>query len=407
MRGERANVVVARPPCTTRETGGMFETFDHAAGTVAVSWNVARNAGSSQHGNMRRASVASNCVESIVPVPPPGSRYALREQALRGRLDLSVVRERQRVHPRRDGTRERDRGELRGVVAAHAGDRRAVEPHVVQPLVERVEHDRRHGRAHAQRDRLGARQRALRGVRYDRDAIVDRHDGFGQPPGSLVEIERGRSARAGGNHHEKRGRQRGPHEPIEHDGRHFRPRAPSPIGACGRPSSRGRSHARSLSAISALRHVRRDVRPELVRFVEQLVLGLALDVDASVRASARVRAVTLRARIGRAALALGLPVVAHFLERVLHRRPRGAMSALFVAVVRPLRALERLLVGVLRFLRRPFERRRQRRELALFSFRRHDRIVPAVDESHERRPCRRHAIRTNRRGRTSTRTTTP
>src|SRR5450755_363088 len=53
----------------------MFETVDHAAGSVSVSAYVARNAGSSQHGNIRRASVASSWVERSTPSPPPGFVY--------------------------------------------------------------------------------------------------------------------------------------------------------------------------------------------------------------------------------------------------------------------------------------------------------------------------------------------
>ena len=64
MAGVRLNVVVARSPCTARRSTGMLEMAAHLAGTVAVSWKRARNAGSSQHGNMRRASVASNCVKA-------------------------------------------------------------------------------------------------------------------------------------------------------------------------------------------------------------------------------------------------------------------------------------------------------------------------------------------------------
>ena len=67
-----ANVVVANVPCTTRFATGMFATEAQAAGTVAVSLNVARNAGSSQHGNMRRASTASIWVVSNKPGLPSG-----------------------------------------------------------------------------------------------------------------------------------------------------------------------------------------------------------------------------------------------------------------------------------------------------------------------------------------------
>ncbi len=75
MRGVRANVVVASAPCATRAATGVFEIAVQAAGRVTLSWKVARNAGSSQAGNIRRASVDSNWVESISPLRPPGAAY--------------------------------------------------------------------------------------------------------------------------------------------------------------------------------------------------------------------------------------------------------------------------------------------------------------------------------------------
>ncbi len=72
--GVRWKAVVAVAPCTVRVCTGMFDTAVHAAGSVTVSWYVARNAGSSQPGNMRRASVDSNCVASMRPVRPSGVR---------------------------------------------------------------------------------------------------------------------------------------------------------------------------------------------------------------------------------------------------------------------------------------------------------------------------------------------
>ena len=72
--GVRSNAVVAVAPFTVRVRTGMFDTAVHVAGSVTVSWYVARNAGSSHPGNMRRASVDSNCVDSMRPERPSGVR---------------------------------------------------------------------------------------------------------------------------------------------------------------------------------------------------------------------------------------------------------------------------------------------------------------------------------------------
>ena len=51
---------------------GIFETAVKFSGTTAVNWKRARKLGSSQQGKIRRASVASNCVPSMIffaPVP--------------------------------------------------------------------------------------------------------------------------------------------------------------------------------------------------------------------------------------------------------------------------------------------------------------------------------------------------
>ena len=69
--GDAPKLTVASLPFTTRVATGMFDTVAQPAGTVAVSAKVARKAGSSQHGNMRLASVASICVDSKSPDTPP------------------------------------------------------------------------------------------------------------------------------------------------------------------------------------------------------------------------------------------------------------------------------------------------------------------------------------------------
>lgn len=67
--------MVASFPCTVRLVAGIFPIVAHSVGTVAVNSNVARNAGSSQHGNTRRASVDSIWVDSIKLSLPSGFVY--------------------------------------------------------------------------------------------------------------------------------------------------------------------------------------------------------------------------------------------------------------------------------------------------------------------------------------------
>src|SRR5205085_2777614 len=84
----------------------------------------------------------------------------------------------------------------------------------------------------------------------------------------------------------------------------------------------------------------------------ELLLRVALDVHAAERLAAP-RGV----RIGRARVVLGLPVVAHLLERVLERGEGGPVGALTLAV-RLHRAVVRLGPGPLGLGRRAPDRRR-------------------------------------------------
>ena len=56
----------------------VFDTAVSAGSMTSVVAKTALKSGSSQQGNARRASVASNCVAAIVCVAPPGSLYVLR-----------------------------------------------------------------------------------------------------------------------------------------------------------------------------------------------------------------------------------------------------------------------------------------------------------------------------------------
>ena len=66
MRGVGANCTRVSPaPAGVREAIGMFETAAKCSGSTAESVKRALKAGSSQPGNMRRASATSNCVTSM------------------------------------------------------------------------------------------------------------------------------------------------------------------------------------------------------------------------------------------------------------------------------------------------------------------------------------------------------
>ena len=56
----------------------VLETAVSAGSIASVTLKTDLKAGSSQHGNARRASVASNCVAAIVCETPLGSLYTER-----------------------------------------------------------------------------------------------------------------------------------------------------------------------------------------------------------------------------------------------------------------------------------------------------------------------------------------
>src|SRR3954447_15119145 len=108
-------------------------------------------------------------------------------------------------------------------------------------------------------------------------------------------------------------------------------------------------------------HVRAALDAELLGAVVELLLGVALGVDAAarpLRPVARGLAALGGLRVRRALLVLELPVVALLLGDVLDRRERGAVRAL-LGVVLLVRAVERLLVGALDLAGRALQRARQ------------------------------------------------
>ena len=62
-----------RPFSSVSDTIAVFDTTVSAGSMASVTAKIALNEGSSQHGNARRASVASNCVAAMVRDTPLGS----------------------------------------------------------------------------------------------------------------------------------------------------------------------------------------------------------------------------------------------------------------------------------------------------------------------------------------------
>ena len=79
MRIVSANVTARRPgPAGSSRTGAVFEIAVYPSGTTRVMPKTALNAGSSQHGNARRASTASNWLTAMTCVRPSASLKVLR-----------------------------------------------------------------------------------------------------------------------------------------------------------------------------------------------------------------------------------------------------------------------------------------------------------------------------------------
>src|SRR5215207_9842297 len=110
-----------------------------------------------------------------------------------------------------------------------------------------------------------------------------------------------------------------------------------------------------------LAHARAALDPELLGPLVQLLLGVAVEVDAGEglgRALAGRLAALGRLRVGRALALLGLPVVALLLERVLQGREGGAVGPLPLAVAVD-GGVVGLAVGPLGLGRGPLQRARQ------------------------------------------------
>ena len=73
MMIESAKRTTLRAPSRVSPTMRVLDTAVRAGSMTSVTAKTALNAGSSQQGNARRASVASNCVAAIVRDTPLGS----------------------------------------------------------------------------------------------------------------------------------------------------------------------------------------------------------------------------------------------------------------------------------------------------------------------------------------------
>src|SRR5215217_7695498 len=149
-----------------------------------------------------------------------------------------------------------------------------------------------------------------------------------------------------------------------------------PRTACS--ASLARDRLRELG----LRHARAAAHAGLLGALIELLLGVAVGVDAAVgglRAVARRRPALLRLRVRRALALLRLPVVADLLERVLDGGPRGAVGAR-LRVVLLLGRVERLGIRALRLGGRLLQRARE-----IFLPCRHTVPVPAAIEPDARK----------------------
>jgi hypothetical protein len=111
-------------------------------------------------------------------VPAAGHFVGLREQAVRLLLDLALVGEAQRVQSDRCLLRQRDGGQLLRFVTRRRFHRLAVQKHVIQGLIDRVEYDGCARRAELQLHRFGAADRQRGGVGHYAHTIIERHDIF-------------------------------------------------------------------------------------------------------------------------------------------------------------------------------------------------------------------------------------
>src|SRR5262249_15134890 len=73
MTIESAKRTILRGPSRVSLATRVFDATVRVGSTASVTLNTALKAGSSQQGNARRASVASNCVAAIVRDTPLGS----------------------------------------------------------------------------------------------------------------------------------------------------------------------------------------------------------------------------------------------------------------------------------------------------------------------------------------------
>ncbi len=127
-----------------------------------------------------------------------GRGVFLHEQAEGTGFNLAREAEAQLVTTGRRRLGQRNRGQLRLVVGHHAVHRLAIEQHLTQLLVQRVELDGGSGLLEVQRDAFSTGHAARGGVRRQRDGVLQRHHILRQAAGCRGE---GKLVRRGLGHH--------------------------------------------------------------------------------------------------------------------------------------------------------------------------------------------------------------
>ena len=95
--------------------------------------------------------------------------------------DFCGIAERQSMRAGCRRLRQRHRGQLLLIAGDDALDRPAIQTHVAQNLIERVEYDGCRKGAKLQRHGLPTVQRQVRRVWHDLDHVIERHHVLGEP----------------------------------------------------------------------------------------------------------------------------------------------------------------------------------------------------------------------------------
>ncbi len=210
MRGVVAKITCFMPPAAgVLEVIGMLETAAKLAGNTAESVKRALNAGSSQPGNMRRASATSNWVTSMRLLLAGGGLVVVAIDAAGRVRDRPGIGDGQRVAAGGDCVREMQRRRLQLFVQSDGRGRAVFEGGLLQRQAGLVEGDGVGRLAHVQIDGFLAGENRLLQVWRQVDAVGVRDDGLRKFSWRGVEVE-GRFGVGG------RGQQRGGEQEFAH-----------------------------------------------------------------------------------------------------------------------------------------------------------------------------------------------